>query len=441
MVVYTLLITVLFILICVYSFVRDFTAPEFLLIAPFWLAICNLVANVDTWDISLNWNTYNVIVLGICFFLLGSLCSYKSKFSFVLNKNHPKKKNTIMPIEVKNWLFWIFAAFELLALIFCVYKIMMVSRRYGVSGTLSVLVAGYRRLGTFTIENISLGFLANHLYSFVTASGYITMYLLINNLFFFKKINKPLLVSVILCIIMCLAKGGRQSAVQLIVSGIVMYLIMSNKSGTKLKFRTLLIIGIIGTIMLTSFQYVGTLIGRNVRSIDFTNYIFGYLSAPIRNLDQYLRSTHVLPDVFGKMTFVRLINYLGSNLHIDKWVYELDLPFIYYNGKSLGNVYTTFYAYIYDFGYIGVPIMMFIMGITSRYLHNKAYLKSRSIINVYTIIYSFISYTLAFSFFSNKYYEAVVSMAFVIRILDWILLIFILKKIGAIKGKSKQSNR
>lgn len=89
-------------------------------------------------------------------------------------------------------------------------------------------------------------------------------------------------------------------------------------------------------------------------------------------------------------------------LKIDSWVYELDLPFLRSNGYVCGNVYTTFYAYLYDFGVTGVIVLMILMGLISQVLYQKATKPSkrnrRYSINLWIIVYSYVFYSLAFSF-------------------------------------------
>lgn len=147
----------------------------------------------------------------------------------------------------------------------------------------------------------------------------------------------------------------------------MMVIIWQKKSKRRrLKFRQILLVILIAVIVVGTFQKVGELLGR-VSAADFGGYLSTYLSAPIRNLDYYINNvmgrSFSRPDVWGKMTFVRMINFLGGFLKIDSWVYELDLPFLRSNGYVCGNVYTTFYAYLYDFGVTGVIVLMILGGI------------------------------------------------------------------------------
>ena len=119
------------------------------------------------------------------------------------------------------------------------------------------------------------------------------------------------------------------------------------------------------------------------------------------------------------------------------WVYPLDLPYQTANGLNTGNIYTTFYAYIYDFGYIGIIILPFIIGFVSEIIYIKA--KNTNLnnekINLSIILYSYIFYTLAFSFFSNKFFEGTCTPTFIKYVIIWLLLKYIIQKMSV-----KQTN-
>jgi oligosaccharide repeat unit polymerase len=180
------------------------------------------------------------------------------------------------------------------------------------------------------------------------------------------------------------------------------------------------------------FQGLGSALGRTVQA-DPLQYLAVYFCGGIRNLNEYVKISHSRPDVFGKMTFPYVNNFLGNRLHNSSLIYALDLPYLSANGRNSGNIYTTFYAYIYDFGYLGVAIMPFIMGMISKILYKRAIkgaYKSNKKIKISIIVYGYVFYTLAFSFFSNKFYEGIFKITFVKMCLIWILVSYILNHIN-----------
>lgn len=97
-----------------------------------------------------------------------------------------------------------------------------------------------------------------------------------------------------------------------------------------------------------------------------------------------------------------------------------------------GNVYTTFYAYLYDFGVTGVIVLMILMGLISQVLYQKATKPSkrnrRYSINLWIIVYSYVFYSLAFSFFSNKFYEGIVSIQFIKYLVFWAMVRYFVER-------------
>lgn len=440
MVISALFATILILAIVSYLFEKELYSPSVLFLVPFWVAVCNLISNIKIFDFELHWNTYFVILNGLIFYLFGIVSAdlYNPKIRFVLRKKEKSVVNQKLEKAVGiNTSFFVYhALFQIVSLFYCFYRITLVAKSYGYSGSFSALIGGYRYLSTFTTESISLGKIGNLLYNYCSASGYVCVYLMIYFIIRDKKLYKILLFNIIISLIINLSKGGRQSTIQLIFAGFIMYIIMYRKSSRKIRLKQLLPIALIATIILITFQNVGGLIGRKVSSGSFNDYIAIYLSAPISNLDYYLQTSHERSDIFGKMTFIRIINYFGSKFHVQELIYELDLPFVFVNGKNHGNVYTTFYAYLYDFGFIGVPVMMFIMGFLCKYFYKKAVYKQHAGINIYILIYSFVSYTIAFSFFSNKFYEGLIAIGFVHRFFSWIVLIYIVNQVGFVYGKN-----
>ncbi|HFI0078032.1 TPA: O-antigen polymerase, partial [Streptococcus suis] len=90
----------------------------------------------------------------------------------------------------------------------------------------------------------------------------------------------------------------------------------------------------------------------------------------------------------------------------------LKLPFIRYNGiYELGNVYTTFYQFLYDFGYIGVFVLTAIISIyyTTSYRYVKKQAPALSL-KMNLFIYAYLFNDLIMLIFSNRFYETVLNI-------------------------------
>lgn len=113
----------------------------------------------------------------------------------------------------------------------------------------------------------------------------------------------------------CLIKGGRQSAIQMILACFVMYLMLylESRKVKKIPIKKLIKYILIGMGGLASFQVLGSILGRTVQA-DFNQYLAVYFAGGIRNLNEYLKGFSTKADVFGKMSFIYLNNYIGKRL-------------------------------------------------------------------------------------------------------------------------------
>ena len=439
--VYLLISLIILLLICFYSNKQDITSPSIAFLAPFCLASMNLLFNISKWKVDIQNNTFNVIIWGSVSLILGIFLTKivikalikKSNLNY--NESYEQYIEKCEVISIQQIKKLLFLAFQSVSFIICLIAVIKVSKGYGGSGGIGELIGNYKYMKSFTLNDMSTGSIPNLLYDFCYASGFIWLYIAINNYLATKKFDYLIILNLVLSIAISLTKGSRGGAVALIVSGIAMLIIFIKKNSKKQKIplkHSILILTIVFAIVGT-FQGVGELLGRK-SSADFNGYLSVYLGAPIRNLDYFLNNTyHTKPDIFGKMTFVNAINYLGNKLDIAEWNYILDLPPLRANGFVTGNVYTAFYAYLYDFGFIGVPIIMLLIGIISEIFHFNALKrrtrKSKKLINIWVLIYSYIFYLLCFSFFSNKFFEGLMSIQFFKYVIFWFFIRWYLQKI------------
>jgi oligosaccharide repeat unit polymerase len=132
---------------------------------------------------------------------------------------------------------FIFLIVHIFSFIYCFKKIIDVVHGYGYSGSISELIYRYRNLSIYTTESVSLGKIGDWLYVFSMASGYIWIYLIAERLASRKKINIILFVNLVVSILTDLMKGGRQSAVQLLVTGVIIFLLFyMGRNGILLKY-------------------------------------------------------------------------------------------------------------------------------------------------------------------------------------------------------------
>ena len=238
---------------------------------------------------------------------------------------------------------------------------------------------------------------------------------------------------ILLYAIYSLMGGGRSETFRVVTACIfIWYFFYRIHKGEQFNIKPVLLkiifFGVAISLFFISFIYI---VGRTQADMDFEAVImsmFMYAGAPIFNLDIYLQNpwtqTH---GIFGELTFIRLINWFGRKFGDSSLVYELDLPFLSYQNYDLGNVYTTFYAFIYDFSFMGVVFLTGFMAIACVWLYNKvnyvAIISNK--ISLYVICYAYLLNDIVMLPFSNRFYESVAN----IRTWYMVTILFVFVKI------------
>lgn len=246
----------------------------------------------------------------------------------------------------------------------------------------------------------------------------IYIYIIINNYFVDKKINPLHVINVLLLCVNIYINGSRSPLFRLLTMAILLFYIYSFKNGKRKRQEkngqlTILLI-IVGVLLVFGMLMIAvmSLIGRNFSIDKLGEYLFTYLGAPLVNFDNYIAKKGFMSHTWliGAQTFKSAYNYIG------KWTHNtalLNYPtinvFTYSNnGIEIGNVYSTFYPWIYDLGLIGllliIPVILYYC-VSYRYILLKP-LKTDKI-SFSLFIYAYLFNDLVMLIFSNRFYETV----------------------------------
>ena len=347
-----------------------------------------------------------------------------------LFKYNYEKANKFIIKEItigKNWP--IIGVAILLITIYVNYKyILAFGAAYGAGGDFFSAMVEYKVIMSFhDADDILLPspWYRNYLSNFAYVFAYLSAYLFMRKKVFENRFDILTFFIIILFSIYTLMGGGRSNLFQFLTAIMFLWYIFSKNNiakemdNRKIIFRLLVIFSFLALAFIL-FLFI---VGRTQKdlNIDYIiSSIFVYAGAPIFNLDIYLQNpwkpTH---GFWGELTFIRLINWIGTKFSVSSFVYELDLPFLSYQNYNLGNVYTTFYAFYYDFQYLGVIFLTLLMSILSTCIYNKV-LKEKLIesrISTITIIYSYLVNDLIMLAFSNRFYETVTDMGFIYKVI------------------------
>lgn len=426
-----------------YCFQKSFFSPSFVFIGGFLFASTCTIFFQDRWGGILHWNSFSILLIGFIIFFITAFCVHiiyrKAKQN---NEIFKSNKNLLNSIEISNLIYISFMIIHILAIFFIIKKVKGTAIMYGTNGSWGKSIEVYRYIVAFTTKEVArIGFIGNWIINITRTLGFFWNFVFIYNYLSEKrKISILALINLILCIICEFLGGARTGIIVIVIACIVdFYIIWSKKyiNKKKLPIKYVLNICIVFFIVIISFQFLGSLIGRNV-DVTFAEYFAKYVGSPIKNLDIFIQKNNPLPNIWGKETFAYFINWIGGKTQNIELIYNLDLPYINLNGFNMGNVYTTFYMFIYDFGVKGVIGCTAVMAFISQ-IYYELVIGNKKIRVFNIIIYSMIIPQLLLSFFSNKFYETFATVSFIqrliiLRVMVWMILEH---RISLNKGKIK----
>ena len=381
-------------------------------------------------QLNMGFETVIVIVLGTFMFVIASVIfrGLGKKQIKIGENTHFFGSDRDWEMYISNFYLIIFGILQLIAIIFIPKALMRITGKSNISDA----IFRYRVIITTGIAHDDIPRLLSIIWQIAVPAGYIWTYSIADAISKKKKINIFLIVNAVLCCILNTVYGARGTMINYIISFLAMVYFLSSRNKKQSSLNKKFIIGAItlAIIILSSFHYIGSLIGRgNTQNI--ADYLTVYISAPLKNLDSFVKRGEIEFGISKNYTLYALINWIGSKFGIDSIVHTALGEWQSVGGKNLGNVYTTLASFYHDGGLIGVCFYSLLMALITMAFYNRTNrdiekFKNRYSINL--IIYSFFVPNLFFCFFSNRFYENVFINTFVRYILLWWVLINFLFK-------------
>ena len=274
--------------------------------------------------------------------------------------------------------------------------------------------------------------------SITNISAYLFLYILLFNFFSnVKEYNKYLIFSIILSIFQSVLSGGRLSMLAIIFAGIMFYMVFYyQKYRKKFPINKKVILIFISSLVGGAVLFILSLAvarGGVITIGNFIPYITFYVGGSIEGLNQFLQNPIESSKIFGKETFYSINFFLIRFGLYDVEPYKVHLEFREaITGANIGNIYTAYRSYIYDFGYFGLTVLPVIFSAIINYLYYTA-IKIIKKINIYLLFYSLIFWTLFFDFVRCFFFTGVFSIGMIKQFLILIVLTAIFIKDFRIK--------
>jgi oligosaccharide repeat unit polymerase len=158
----------------------------------------------------------------------------------------------------------------------------------------------------------------------------------------------------------------------------------------RLHLGYLLLVLALGVGGVFAFSGLRELVGRT-NSQDAISYVTQYGGGSIELFDQFLQSPPAPSEVWGKETFRSALSLLGRWFGIKEFVYSWQLEFRSARGLAIGNVYTAFRYWIYDFGYAGwALILTFYAVFYGVFYHRVKYATEYQSFDSALVVYAFL---------------------------------------------------
>lgn len=418
-----------FILTIIAFFINDkeIIAPGFLFSASFFVASLFCVLNIRNWGADLNEITYWVIVLGILeFILVSGFIRIMFKRQYHLRSSNSK----ILNIQKAHFKIGVLEVIQILFILIIMYTTVRITGEKDIFKAINLM--NYSSNG-FISESYTLPTYAKMMQTFNLGVGILGEYLFLRELIINKNFSKLLFIEIFLGFTSSLLNGSRGGVFFAIIAIIVFILLIQKTEGNfnvKKYIKTIFVVFILILITLLLMKETTVWVGRGKEDRSIFEYISIYIGAEIKNLDIFI-SNQIFPvktDIFGQQTFITIYDFLIKHMHLNIQSYTLNLPFQIVNGFSLGNVYTTFYPWLYDFGYQGVFILTFVMATISEIIYEYA-LKSSSHFAPYLKLFygGTIAPCVAFAFFSNRFFEAMNIINISLTFLIWMVLNYLFR--------------
>lgn len=393
--------TLLILMISLYIFKGDLVHPGVIVPLVFTASIVSAMYNITLWQLEISLVTYFVVVGSVLLFVLisyqfstpnmdidNSLSTTHIPFSEWKAINIPKVKTFIVLL------------FFILTGVLYVREVVEIGTRMGGSGSLTNIMYYYRQSTSYDLEGVEEGIpgIIGHMYDMTVAISYVYVYVIVNNIFVKgRKFSKSLLLPVIICCIITFLSAARIQLLYFAMSGIVFYFLLSYKKTNRdsINITKILKISFFLFIILAFFVYLRNFIGRGLSDLSSNDpiyYFTVYAGGPIALLDAFIENPPASSDIFGREMFFRLNRFIGTTFDIPELIYIQHREFRRtVTDYSLGNVYTAFRSYIYDFGYFG---LIFFTSVTSAFYSSfYAYLKRKSYtpkVDISMLIYGYL---------------------------------------------------
>lgn len=426
---------------------KDYMHPAVVFHFIFLLYEIVCLCGTNAYAIELHINSVILFTSGFVAITLANIISH----SYTVGKTGYRIE--LKEIRIPKVYFGVLLVFQMVSIIFFYIYLKRLASAYGASygtapSSLSGMIKLYDTMTKFwsSIYNelaVPIPMLYRISNPICAGAEYIVLYGMVNN-FLIKK-SKITICEILVLFLMCVRivmNGSRSPLLRVFTFIFLLLYVFNYRRGRirkgNMKFLRRLIIATAGFGV--AMFLVLIIMGRTTNFTGISDQLFVYLGAPIVNLDTFLENNAIKiwgpmnrETLFGEQTFKGLYAYIGKLLKSSELrsISSISSFAFSNNGREIGNVYTMFYKLAYDFGYLGIFPITFVMGLyycgTYRKIM-KQWPRRKRIIDFRLLIYAYLFNDVIMSAFSNRFYETVFDAPFIkFVIMAWLIDYFLIE--------------
>ena len=442
-------IILIYILLVLNANKGDLFYPPVIVLLSFALSLSFVIIEMNKWDGNITWETFIILLVGLTSYLGGAFFAEHITTRFKMRKRYGGTsiiiEETIPHIEPLVTVGII--AFDCFVFAKYYFDVRRSASSVGNFSNLSTMIGLYRNAGVSGELEVSISKLSAYGFMAMTALSYLYLYIIIANAVVNKKkiAIKWLILNLVPVFLFCgcsILTGGRNPLIQLLVAAFMMfYLLYRRVHGTSRKFnkRFAIRLAVVVMVALIIFSNMRGIVGRT-NTMNLFDYLAMYIGAPIKLFDMFIQNPPLKSHEFwGQETFVNIWTWIGSLTKNEEMAgLIMNKEFRTYNGIQLGNVYTAFREYYFDFGMAGVVILPFIHANFFTTFYDKirgggGVKLRRHAFDLSIVIYSYLSVALAYYSIDDRFYQKFLSRITFRELLILAILASILPKLK-IKG-------
>lgn len=358
----------IFCLLSYKAYHNDISAPTTLMF------IFSVVSNIATFfwcritGVILERNVVYILLLGSSSVFMGGL------LALINNKIDVEKSHKESVIYISNQIYFILTVYSIVILLMEYYG--MKNALYGIGKSfdhIGQLISTYRYY--YIRDRIDLPLMIRAFARAQKMLVYCMIYVFVKNSVidrsFFK--HRRAIYIIAIYVLSTLMQGSRTDFVLVFLSLIIMYSLFYQRINGRITYKN---IGVLMKmcwvilIALCTFVFIKSAVGRTTPWSDL-EYVAYYLGTGPCSLQRLLLTS--LEPAYAAFPSTTLYNFLGSIAIYFPVEMPKQVGFTYYNGISLGNTYTAFRQFYYDYGYWGVVLF----SVISSFIISRLYMDLR----------------------------------------------------------------